>query len=134
MAIAFFLMVTAVTYQFRGWLASMMTNPRRRRTIVALLTMTPLFLILLPHMLAKMDSGSKARKMETADKIEILEEEFDEGRITEEEYQKRREVLDSEIEVEADKEEANIRLINMVISPGWLMAPLPQPRGVSCLL
>lgn len=35
---AFFLMVTAVTYQFRGWLASMMANPRRRRTIVAVVT------------------------------------------------------------------------------------------------
>ena len=35
---AFFLMVTAVTYQFRGWLASMMTNPRRRRTIIAIVS------------------------------------------------------------------------------------------------
>ncbi len=29
----FLLMVTALTYQFQGWLASLMANPRRRRTI-----------------------------------------------------------------------------------------------------
>ena len=30
---AFLLMVTALTYQFQGWLASLMSNPRRRRTV-----------------------------------------------------------------------------------------------------
>jgi ABC-2 type transport system permease protein len=30
--------LTAVTYQFQGWLASLMANPRRRRTVVVLLT------------------------------------------------------------------------------------------------
>jgi hypothetical protein len=31
---AFLLMVTAVTYQFQGWLASLMANKRRRRTVI----------------------------------------------------------------------------------------------------
>ncbi len=31
----FLLMVTALTYQFRGWLASLMVNRRRRRTVIA---------------------------------------------------------------------------------------------------
>ena len=31
---AFLLMVTALTYQFQGWLASLMSNPRRRRTVI----------------------------------------------------------------------------------------------------
>src|SRR5262249_39783268 len=31
---AFLLMITALTYQFQGWLASLMTNPRRRRTVI----------------------------------------------------------------------------------------------------
>ena len=35
---AFLLMVTALTYQFQGWLASMMSNPRRRRTVVVMIT------------------------------------------------------------------------------------------------
>ena len=36
---AFVLMVTAVTYQFQGWLASLMVNKRRRRTIVVIVTL-----------------------------------------------------------------------------------------------
>lgn len=35
--IAFLFMTTALTYQFRGWLAVLVSNPRRRRTIVAVL-------------------------------------------------------------------------------------------------
>jgi ABC-2 type transport system permease protein len=48
---AFFLMVTAVTYQFRGWLASLMENKRRRRTIVTLLTVVMVLLFQLPNLL-----------------------------------------------------------------------------------
>ncbi len=35
---AFLLMVTALTYQFQGWLASLMSNPRRRRTVIVMIT------------------------------------------------------------------------------------------------
>ena len=37
--VAFVFALTALTYQFQGWLASLMTNPRRRRTIVVGFTM-----------------------------------------------------------------------------------------------
>src|SRR5579862_5319787 len=36
---AFIVMVTALTYQFQGWLATLMSNPRRRRTVIVLMTM-----------------------------------------------------------------------------------------------
>ncbi len=36
---AFLFAVTALTYQFQGWLAALMSNPRRRRTIVVLMTL-----------------------------------------------------------------------------------------------
>jgi ABC-2 type transport system permease protein len=48
---AFFLMVTGVTYQFRGWLASMMANPRRRRTIVAVMTVAFILVFQIPNLL-----------------------------------------------------------------------------------
>src|SRR6185369_10076515 len=35
---AFVLALTALTYQFQGWLASLMSNPRRRRTVVVFVT------------------------------------------------------------------------------------------------
>ena len=31
---AFLFALTAITYQFQGWLASMMSNPRKRRTVI----------------------------------------------------------------------------------------------------
>jgi hypothetical protein len=38
--LALLFMVTALTHQFQGWLASMMTNPRRRRMVVGVITIT----------------------------------------------------------------------------------------------
>src|SRR5205823_8963134 len=48
---AFFLAVTAVTYQFQGWLASLMVNQRRRRTIVATITIGFVLLTQLPNLI-----------------------------------------------------------------------------------
>lgn len=47
---AFILMVTALTYQFQGWLASLMANPRRRRTVIVLVTMAFVLLVQLPNL------------------------------------------------------------------------------------
>jgi ABC-2 type transport system permease protein len=48
---AFLLMVTALTYQFQGWLASLMVNKRRRRTIIVLVTFGFILLFQLPNAL-----------------------------------------------------------------------------------
>src|SRR5207247_1499819 len=48
---AFALAVTALTYQFQGWLASMMVNPRRRRTVIVLLTAGFILLFQLPNLI-----------------------------------------------------------------------------------
>jgi ABC-2 type transport system permease protein len=48
---AFLLMVTALTYQFQGWLASLMSNPRRRRTVIVTATMTFILICQLPNLL-----------------------------------------------------------------------------------
>ena len=47
----FLLMVTALTYQLRGWLASLMENKRRRRTIITLLTMMVVLIFQIPNLL-----------------------------------------------------------------------------------
>lgn len=57
LALSMVLMITAWTYCLRGWLASLMSNPRRRRTVVMCITMTfillaqgpNLYFNLLPH-------------------------------------------------------------------------------------
>jgi hypothetical protein len=40
LALSMVVMITAWTYCLRGWLATMMTNPRRRRTVIMCITMT----------------------------------------------------------------------------------------------
>jgi hypothetical protein len=43
--------VTAVTYQFQGWLASLMANKRRRRTVIVLVTLGFILFFQLPNLL-----------------------------------------------------------------------------------
>jgi hypothetical protein len=47
---AFLLMVTALTYQFQGWLASLMSNPRRRRTAIVAVTAGFVLVCQLPNL------------------------------------------------------------------------------------
>src|SRR5207247_262332 len=48
---AFVLMVTALTYQFRGWLAALMVNKRRRRTVIVVATVSVILLAQLPQLI-----------------------------------------------------------------------------------
>ena len=48
---AFVLMVTALTYQFQGWLASLMQNKRRRRTVLVIVTASVILLGQLPNLI-----------------------------------------------------------------------------------
>src|SRR5205085_9960542 len=49
--LAFWLAVTAVTYQFQGWLAALMVNQRRRRTIIVMLTFGIILVSQLPGLI-----------------------------------------------------------------------------------
>src|SRR3954452_5220130 len=62
---AFVLMVTSVTYQFQGWLASLMVNKRRRRTIMAFLTTAIILLSQLPNLI----NVFKPWKIDPADSV-----------------------------------------------------------------
>jgi ABC-2 type transport system permease protein len=59
--IAFLLMVTAITYQFRGWLATLMVNKRRRRTIMACLTAFIILISQLPNLVNLTYQSSRNR-------------------------------------------------------------------------
>jgi len=48
---AFVLAVTAVTYQFQGWVASLMANPRRRRAVIAGVTVGFVLLVQVPNLI-----------------------------------------------------------------------------------
>ncbi len=48
--LTFVLLLSAVTYQFQGWLATMMVNPRRRRAVVATVTLVVILGSQLPNL------------------------------------------------------------------------------------
>jgi ABC-2 type transport system permease protein len=102
---AFFLMVTAVTYQFRGWLASLMENKRRRRTIVTILTVLMVLLFQLPNLLTFGTFRGKPRRGNTQ---AIAKPPSDEQRL--------------------QAVERTAKTANLVIPMGWL------PYGVMTLL
>ena len=92
---AFFLMVTGVTYQFQGWLASMMANPRRRRTIVAVMTLAFILVFQIPHLWNNFSPWAREeRSARTESRREIARESGDSDEV--------------------------VRLVNRVVPFGWL--------------
>ncbi len=51
LVLAFFVLVTAVTYQLRGWLAHLMKNKRRGRNIIAVITVGFVLLTQVPNLI-----------------------------------------------------------------------------------
>jgi len=58
--IAFFAMVMALTYQFRGWLASLMGNKRRRRNVITIVTAAFVLIFQLPSILVWTSTPSRS--------------------------------------------------------------------------
>jgi hypothetical protein len=115
----FFLMMTAVTYQFRGWLASMMKNPRRRRAIMAAVPVLFVVTFQLPNVWNNLGPGAQERRAARADgrrARSTLEDQLSAGRITREEYDRRRRERGGNAEAAYD----TARRLNMILPPGWL--------------
>ena len=66
---AFFLMVTALTYQLQGWLASLMSNPRRRRTVVVATTAIFVLVVQLPNLLNFLAPWGARRQLDRSARI-----------------------------------------------------------------
>ena len=71
--ISFLLMVTAVTYQFRGWLAVLMMNKRHRRTVITAVTVATMLIFQLPWLSSRM-FGSRRGTSPGIFKIQQLSE------------------------------------------------------------
>src|SRR5205823_10822533 len=87
---SFLLMVTAVTYQFQGWLASLMVNQRRRRTIIVLVTAVFILVCQLPNLLNvfqpwNLQQGAELNKLQTEEEARLLAS-FQSGELTSAEY------------------------------------------------
>jgi ABC-2 type transport system permease protein len=108
LVLCFLLMITAVIHQFRGWLASMMTNRRRRQTILAIVTSVFLGVVTLPSLLtnnrSERDVAERAEPL-AADRPDALAQ--------------------GEITPAQERFAARVSLINAIAPPGWL------PHGAS---
>jgi ABC-2 type transport system permease protein len=129
---AFVLMVTAVTYQFQGWLAALMSNPRRRRTVIMIATVTFVLIVQLPNLLNFLAPWGPGRQADRAGAVtrefEKLNRDAQSGKIGPDELRRRhQEIVDKQnLGVQqADREgleqlERTARFVNMVLPVGWL--------------
>jgi ABC-2 type transport system permease protein len=129
---AFLLMVTAVTYQFQGWLAALMSNPRRRRTVIAITTVTFVLIVQLPNLLNFLAPWRPQRQADRSANVEQelskLNRALQSGEIDVAELVRRQQELMEKQKAgaqQADREalekvEQTARFANMVLPIGWL--------------
>jgi ABC-2 type transport system permease protein len=129
---AFVLMVTAVTYQFQGWLAALMVNPRRRRTVIVVVTMSFILLFQLPNLINILRPWPELQRDERGARLTAEQAELDRALAAKEinwdEFSRRREEIGSasKAQTEASDQQAwqqvqrTTRLINLLLPPGWL--------------
>lgn len=138
--VAFVWAVTAVTYQFQGWLASLMTNPRRRRTVVVCVTGGIVLLAQVPNLLNMTrpwnDTGNEALTRWNEQRA-ATKADFDAGKISageyfhrEQEYQK--EFTDryaAESRQFLERAERIAWVASLALPPGWLALGASQLRS-----
>lgn len=128
---AFFLMVTALTHQFRGWLASLMENKRRRRTIITLLTIAVVLIFQLPNVLTfgrfgRIQSPGTARAVQ--EETRKLDRLLATNQLDHAEYERQSDLILKKYGVPKPRSgaerlqdaEHTARIVNMVIPAGWL--------------
>jgi ABC-2 type transport system permease protein len=129
---AFLLMVTAVTYQFQGWLAALMVNPRRRRTVLVVVTVVFILVCQVPNLVNLAQPWKRQQSDDLAarlhDKQEELERARAAGKLSAAQYQQ-------ELKQAQSAHQAHLRelsdqswsqagqtavLVNVLFPPGWL--------------
>jgi hypothetical protein len=129
-AAALLLAVTALTYQFQGWMASLMSNPRRRRTVLVLVMMTFILVFQLPNLiniLRPWEGPIELAKQEDAEQAE-LNRSLADGKLNPAEFQQRQQELRKQYKERAEQRNLHTweqvqwyaQVINTAVPPGWL--------------
>jgi len=84
--VIFFAMVMALTYQFRGWLASLMENKRRRRNVIAIVTLAFVLIFQLPSILVWTSTPSRSVEAGIREETAKLDALLADGRIDADQY------------------------------------------------
>lgn len=133
---AFALALTAVTYQFQGWLAALMANPRRRRTIIVVMTATFILVAQLPNLInlatirtrSGQGDGYQGRFDQHLKEQADLRDALNDKRLTLDEFY--RQLATMQAEYKSREGEANRQrnegyqraawLMSVALPPGWL--------------
>lgn len=140
LVLTFMLLVTGVTYQLRGWLATLMVNKRRRRTIIMFITAGVILVTQIPtlinvafHTRRSRTSGEQVDELQR--KTQELQKQMTAGEIDSEEFTRRHTEL---LEQQKNKRSEDwkrvynrgvdvLRIANIALPIGWL------PYGASTL-
>ncbi len=129
---AFLFMVTALTYQFQGWLASLMANKRRRQTVIVVVTMAMILVCQLPNLLNFIhpweSSDIKEHLAKHNQEIAALDQALAKGEITPAQRQQQATRLQDEFGAEMKENERRLGeawtryayIGNLAFPPGWL--------------
>lgn len=129
---SFLLMVTALTYQFQGWLAALMTNPRRRRTVIATVTLVVVLVSQAPNLISQFFIHRRpldaTAAMQQNFELNQLDQRLNNGEIDAETHQKKRAELLAEYQrrIDAASREKTARIedivarVNMILPIGWM--------------
>jgi len=140
MLAAFLLMITALTYQFQGWLAALMSNPRRRRTVIVVVTVIFVLIVQLPNLLNFLPLWAVRQRADRttkfAEEVAKLERAGEAGEFDPREHIRRQQELMKAHQLAnqaADREtvkriQETARIANLVLPIGWL------PLGVMAMV
>ena len=133
LVLSFVLMLTAVTYHFRGWLASLMADKRRQRTVVVMFTFGFIAISQVPNIvlqlsIPKSEKAAKQRAQEQTAESQALTDALNRNEISREAYNQqiadltakfKQQKKDAELASEAVFEKYST-LANQVLPVGWL--------------
>jgi hypothetical protein len=129
---AFFWMCTALTYQLQGWLAALMSNPRRRRTVVVATTAVFILVVQLPNLLSIYGPWTSKRgddrQAELVARLGELDRALKAQEISAEEHVRRQNEIVNQHKLAADQATSQAvasaqriaALVNLVLPLGWL--------------
>ena len=129
---SFLLVVTALSYQFQGWLAALMVNKRRRRTVIVLVTLSFVLFFQVPNLLNIIRPWRGPNQDELAahftEEEAELQRALSSGEITFNDYQQKKAELERrrldqtyESDLQTLKQVERVtRIVNVIVPLGWL--------------
>ena len=117
LVVCFFLMVTAVTYQFRGWLTLMMTTPRRRQAILSILGIVFFIIFMSPPLMVMYQKATRQQGQVDATAVTTGQGSNSGATVSSREIKPFRSPITA-----ADRAllQARFQLVNYIFPPGWL--------------